>query len=116
MGHTPECSIETLIEKKSFTHLYHLAPEQIKTSCESCDQIDIWGCGILMYLIFSGNHPFKASYNIDFCEKLLRDQVNMNGPEWKHVSIEAKTLIKGMLAKNPKKRLSYDQLINSKWI
>lgn len=108
MGQTPECNIETLLEKKSFTHLYHIAPEQIKSNCEVYDKIDIWACGILMCLMFSGIHPFKASNNIDFCEKVLKDQINLNGQEWKQVSIEAKNLIKGMLIKNPEKRLSYD--------
>ena len=61
-----------------------------------------------MCLMFSGIHPFKASNNIDFSEKVLKDQVNLNGQEWKQVSIEAKNLIKGMLIKNPEKRLSYD--------
>tara|TARA_B110000285_G_C14964092_1_gene533146 strand:+ start:711 stop:866 length:156 start_codon:yes stop_codon:yes gene_type:complete len=51
--------------------------------------------------MFSGTHPFKASNNMEFCEKVLNDQVNLNGPEWKQVSVEAKSLILGMLAKNP---------------
>ena len=63
-----------------------------------------------MYLIFSGTHPFKATNNFDLCKRIINDQVNFNGPEWKAVSIEAKCLIKGMLTKNPFKRLNLEEL------
>lgn len=63
-----------------------------------------------MYLIFSGTHPFKATNNFELCKRICNDQVNFNGPEWKAVSIEAKSLIKGMLTKNPFKRLNLEEL------
>lgn len=69
-----------------------------------------------MYLIFSGTHPFKATNNFELCKRICNDQVNFNGPEWKAVSIEAKSLIKGMLTKNPFKRLNLEELQYHKWI
>lgn len=72
--------------------------------------IDIWACGILMYLIFSGTHPFKATNNFELCRRIVNDQVNFNGPEWKAVSNEAKSLIRGMLTKNPSKRMNLEGL------
>jgi serine/threonine protein kinase len=78
--------------------------------------IDIWACGVLMYLIFSGNHPFKATNNFDLCKRILNDQVKFNGPEWKAVSSDAKSLIKGMLTKNPLKRLNLIELSDNSWI
>ena len=72
--------------------------------------VDIWACGILLYLMFSGTHPFKATNNHDLCRRIVNEQVNFNGPEWKDVSIDAKSMIKGMLTKNPKKRLTLQEL------
>jgi serine/threonine protein kinase len=66
--------------------------------------------------MFSGNHPFKASNNMDFCNRVLNYQINFNSREWKSVSSEAKTLIRGMLAKSPSSRLSYEELLKSKWM
>ena len=72
--------------------------------------IAIWECGILLYLIFSGTHTFKATNNFELCRQIVNDQVNFNGPEWKAVSNEAKSLIRGMLTKNPSKRLNLEEL------
>jgi serine/threonine protein kinase len=96
--------------------LMSLAPEHILQNQATYEMIDVWACGILMYLIFSGNHPFKATNNFDLCKRILNDQVKFNGPEWKAVSTEAKSLIKGMLTKNPLKRLNLDELIEHPWI
>ena len=78
--------------------------------------VDIWACGILLYLMFSGNHPFKATNNYDLCKRILNEQITFNGPEWKAISHDAKSLIKGMLNKDPLKRINLEELIGHKWI
>lgn len=63
-----------------------------------------------------GQHPFKANNNMEFCEQVLNNQVHFNQKEWRKISIQAKTMIKGMLVKNPKKRLSIIELLVNKWM
>ena len=77
---------------------------------------DIWACGIILYIILSGNHPFKATNSEEFYRLVVSKPVEFNTVEWKSVSQSAKTLIKGMLVKNPLKRLSVIELKISNWI
>ena len=54
-------------DKLGFSHLYCMAPEIIKNNESSLYYTDVWACGIIMYLLFAGTHPFKAQNNFDFC-------------------------------------------------
>jgi len=99
-----------LFEKLGFSHLYCLAPEQIMKNESSLYYTDIWACGIILYLMFSGTHPFKAQNNYDLCKRILNDQVCFKSKEWRCVSKHAKSLISAMLVKNPLKRLSLIEL------
>lgn len=63
-----------------------------------------------MYIMLSGSHPFKANNNSEFCELVLKNQINFNSKEWNKISLYAKNMIKGMLVKNPKKRVSILEL------
>lgn len=77
---------------------------------------DVWACGILMYIMFSGHHPFKSQNNIEFCKNVLTERPSFSSKEWMAVSKSAKSLIQGMLVKNPQKRLSILEILSSKWI
>ena len=76
----------------------------------------MWACGILMYLMFSGTHPFKATNNYDFFKNVLDSSVNFTGPEWRCVSKSVKNLIRAMLTKNPTQRCKVSDILNSKWM
>ena len=112
----PQMEAAELFDKQKFSQLYCLAPEQITTNESSLYYTDVWACGILMYLMFSGNHPFKAQNNFDLCNRILQDEVSFTSKEWRLVSKSAKSLIQGMLVKNPLKRLSLLELLSNKWV
>jgi calcium-dependent protein kinase len=46
----------------------------------------------------------------------MAGKFTFNSPEWKHVTREAKVLIKKMLTFNPDERISADQALNDTWI
>lgn len=69
-----------------------------------------------MYLMFAGTHPFKAQNNFDMVKKILKDKPCFSSAEWLSVSKTAKSMIQGMLVKNPQKRLSLIELLSNKWI
>ena len=89
-GQTPDRDIQDLIEKHDFSQLYCLAPEQIAESKSSLYYTDVWACGIIMYIMLSGTHPFKATNNYDLCNQILNEQIQFRDKEWKNVSRSAK--------------------------
>lgn len=114
-GQNPDREISDIIEKFDFSHLYCLAPEQIAEQKSSLYYSDIWACGIIMYIMFSGTHPFKATNNYDLCNQILNEQIQFREKEWRNVSKSAKCLIRAMLNKNPQKRLSLIEIRSNKW-
>ena len=107
---------ESMLDKFGFSRLYCLAPEQISKGHSSLYYTDVWACGILLFIMFSGSHPFKSQTNYEFCKRVLTERPSFSSKEWMTVSKSAKTLIQGMLVKNPQKRLSILELLSSKWI
>lgn len=92
-GQYPNMQSQDLFEKFGFSQLYCIAPEQIINDQSSLYYTDVWACGIIMYLMFSGTHPFKAQNNFDLCSRILNDEVTFNSKEWQSVSKAAKQMI-----------------------
>ena len=116
MGQSPEIDIKDTLDNFSFSTYYCLAPEIISNNKSELFYTDVWACGILLYLMLSGTHPFKATNSKEFCELVVKKQVDFNGKEWRQISTKAKQIIKGMLQKKPTKRLSLLELGVHKWL
>ena len=49
-------------------------------------------------------------------EAVKRGQYSFDSPEWKEISLEAKNLIRKMLDRDPRKRISAEDALNDDWI
>ncbi|KAF9112828.1 hypothetical protein BGX27_002707 [Mortierella sp. AM989] len=81
---------------------------------------DCWSLGVTLYVILSGTHPFTANYATED-EKTMRYKMrnsNISFPmsSWNEVSLEARVLIKKLLAIDPEQRWSVEAALNSAWI
>lgn len=96
---------------------FYVAPEVLEGSYNK--KCDYWSIGVIMYLLLSGNLPFYSLDNKELYSKIKNEEVSFESKGkqiWNRISIEAKHLIKGLLCKNPSKRLSSKEIFNSDWM
>lgn len=92
---------------------YYIAPEVLKK--EYSYKCDIWSCGVIMYILLSGNPPFDGSDDEEILNKVLLGGFTF-GKEFNNVSDDAKELIKKLLTYDSKKRISAEEALQHNWI
>ena len=119
-------SNKQLLHDKCGTPMY-MAPEILlssKTEGYEGFPVDVWSSGISLYIMLSGTLPFNFKNNesssIDEeSNNNLELQYSIVNKEPKHIekiSDEARDLLKGLLNKNPNKRLTIDQILEHPWL
>ncbi len=94
-----------------FSNCYYLSPEIINGSYDY--KSDIWVCGILFYLLISGNTPFVGNSRDDLKNAIVNKKLKISPLKKKGVSKVLIELIQKMLIKNPSKRPDCDELLKS---
>ncbi|CAH2037361.1 unnamed protein product [Thlaspi arvense] len=105
-GSLPELMAEPAnVKSMSFvgTHEY-LAPEIIRNEGHG-SAVDWWTFGIFIYELLHGATPFKGQGNKATLYNVIGQPLRF--PECSQVSSTAKDLIKGLLVKEPQKRIAY---------
>ncbi|KAL3503776.1 hypothetical protein ACH5RR_038225 [Cinchona calisaya] len=105
-GALPELMAEpTNVRSMSFvgTHEY-LAPEIIRGEGHG-SAVDWWTFGIFLYELLHGTTPFKGSGNRATLFNVVGQPLRF--PEAPQVSFTARDLIRGLLVKEPHKRIAY---------
>ena len=106
------------IQESSSFYMYHppevLRGEKYDTSC------DMWALGCTIYTLLSGNFPFNI-FNVSSVIPGMRQNVSHGEctfPDlrWKHISHEAKDLIRQLLKTDPKERMSLEDMRAHPWI
>ena len=83
-----------------------MAPELLKEKPYSLP-VDIWGLGVLLYAIVSSTLPFAfpkkklTPENLPQLAAFIEKKLEFNGPKWLLVSDNLKSLLAGMLEKDP---------------
>ena len=122
---------DELLYDKCGTPMY-MAPEIILANDDNGYKgfpVDIWSSGITLYIMLSGSLPFniknKNNNKEDMALNSIKDKnniflqnqiINVKPKEIENISIEAKNLLKGLLNKNPSKRLTCSQILNHPWL
>jgi len=102
--------------------LNYMAPEllmNMRGAHNACDKaVDIWGIGILTYLLISGSHPFdsKKKSNENILNRIIAGKFKFEGPVWDKVPKDCKDFIKRCLVVDPKKRATVGDLLKHPWI
>lgn len=89
----------------------YAAPEMLNGKEYKAAPIDIWSSGIILYAMLCGYLPFEDDDNEELYKKICEGKFTIP----KHVSEQAKDLIKKVLTTDPDKRISIYQIKLHPW-
>jgi calcium/calmodulin-dependent protein kinase I len=93
----------------------YVAPEVLM--CESYDKsVDMWGIGIITYILLAGYPPFYAENDIALFEKIMNAEYDFEDDCWDDVSELAKDFIKHLLVKEASSRYTAEEAIRHPWL
>lgn len=93
----------------------YLAPETILADPIG-PAVDIWACGVVMFLLLVGYPPFWQSDDKKLMSLIVKGRYNMAKRYWDQVSEGATDLVKRMLVVQPHKRVTAVKALNHPWI
>ncbi|CAH8345862.1 unnamed protein product [Eruca vesicaria subsp. sativa] len=93
---------------------YYVAPEVLRRSYGK--EIDIWSAGIILYILLCGVPPFWAETEKGIFEEIIKGEIDFESQPWPSISESAKDLVRKLLTKDPKKRISAAQALEHPWI
>ncbi|GJP33176.1 hypothetical protein CLOM_g17739 [Closterium sp. NIES-68] len=93
---------------------YYLAPEVLAEKYGP--EADIWSAGVVLYILLCGLPPFWGTTNEAIFEAIKEATLNLVRPPWPSISEEGKDLVRQMLNRNPKKRITIEEILEHPWI
>ncbi|CAI5985067.1 unnamed protein product [Closterium sp. NIES-65] len=92
----------------------YTAPEVLDKSYGP--ECDIWSAGVVLYILLCGFPPFWAATNAELEQSVRAAAVDFRHPRWAAVSDGAKDLVKRMLMKDVRRRISALEIFGHPWI
>eukprot|EP00826_Nyctotherus_ovalis_P063961 TRINITY_DN9376_c0_g6_i2.p1 TRINITY_DN9376_c0_g6~~TRINITY_DN9376_c0_g6_i2.p1 ORF type:complete len:698 (-),score=145.22 TRINITY_DN9376_c0_g6_i2:236-2329(-) len=90
----------------------YTAPEVLKGKGYQGFAVDLWSAGVVLYAMLYGTVPFKANNIKDLHHLILKGKYALKDD----ISEEARDLIKKLLEKNVRKRLSVPEVLGHRWM
>ncbi|XVE96228.1 hypothetical protein REPUB_Repub02eG0203800 [Reevesia pubescens] len=93
---------------------YYVAPEVLQKHYGP--ECDVWSAGVIIYILLSGVPPFWDETEQGIFEQVLRGQLDFTSEPWPSISDNAKDLVRRMLVRDPKKRLTAHEVLCHPWV
>lgn len=93
----------------------YCAPEII-TGKRYDKAVDLWSLGVVTFILLGGYPPFYDKDQKRLLQKIASGNYEFDPMMWNDVSKDAKSLIRGLLQTNPKKRLTTTRVLKHPWI
>ncbi|XP_020902386.1 peripheral plasma membrane protein CASK isoform X2 [Exaiptasia diaphana] len=77
--------------------------------------VDIWGCGVILFILLGGNFPFHGTGEKVY-ESIKRGQPLMRNKQWDQISDEARDLCFQMMVHEPESRLTAEEALSHPWL
>ncbi|XP_034027313.1 serine/threonine-protein kinase Chk2 isoform X2 [Thalassophryne amazonica] len=97
----------------------YLAPEVFTNAATTGYGIavDAWSLGVLLFVCLGGYPPFHESFgHRPVTEQIIRGEFIMVPHKWKHVSDQAKDVVRKLLVVDPSKRMTINEALQHPWL
>ncbi|PPD82809.1 hypothetical protein GOBAR_DD20269 [Gossypium barbadense] len=88
---------------------YYVAPEVLRKHYGP--EADVWSAGVILYILLSGVPPFWAENEQGIFEEVLHGDLDFDSDPWPSISESAKDLVRKMLIRDPRKRLTAHEVL-----
>ncbi|KAI6696565.1 calcium-dependent protein kinase 20 isoform X1 [Syzygium oleosum] len=93
---------------------YYVAPEVLRKHYGP--ECDVWSAGVIIYILLSGVPPFWDETEQGIFEQVLKGELDFISEPWPNISESAKDLVRRMLVRDPKKRLTAHEVLCHPWV
>ncbi|KAI4364154.1 hypothetical protein MLD38_020284 [Melastoma candidum] len=93
---------------------YYVAPEVLKKHYGP--ECDVWSVGVIVYILLCGVPPFWDESEQGIFEQVLGGELDMVSEPWPSISQSAKDLVRRMLIRDPKKRITAHEVLCHPWV
>lgn len=93
--------------------LAYSAPELLLGEPYDGTKVDVWGLGLMLYILLYGGNPFMQINDNETLTKIL--DCSFLTPIRENVDNDAVELLRSLINRNPDSRLSIDAMLRHKW-
>ncbi|XP_022766042.1 calcium-dependent protein kinase 20-like isoform X2 [Durio zibethinus] len=93
---------------------YYVAPEVLQKHYGP--ECDVWSAGVIIYILLSGVPPFWAESEQGIFEQVSKGELDFTSEPWPSISDGAKDLVRKMLVRDRKKRLTAHEVLCHPWV
>lgn len=93
---------------------YYVAPEVLRKRYGP--EADVWSVGVILYILLSGVPPFWAESEQGIFEQVLHGDLDFSSDPWPNISESAKDLVRKMLVRDPRRRLTAHEVLCHPWV
>ncbi|PKA51190.1 Calcium and calcium/calmodulin-dependent serine/threonine-protein kinase [Apostasia shenzhenica] len=98
-----------------FGSIDYVSPEALSQRLVSAAS-DMWSVGVILYILLSGYPPFHATSNREKQQRILAGDFSFEEQTWKSITSSAKDLISSLLAVEPYRRPTAEDLLKHPWV
>ena len=100
---------------------YYIAPELLKVAKNKgskygpeCDQ---WSLGVITYMLLAGQPPFAGDTDREIMKNVQSQPLRFTPARlWAHISPAAKDLVKKLLDRDPRRRITAEEALKHPWM
>jgi 5'-AMP-activated protein kinase catalytic alpha subunit len=89
----------------------YVAPEVLARKGYDASKVDIWSCGVVLFVLMAGNLPFHDQNIMNMYKKIYRGE--FRNPRW--FSPELSRLLTRLLDTNPETRMTIPEVMQNRW-
>jgi calcium-dependent protein kinase len=75
-------------------------------------EADMWSLGVVMYILLTGVPPFRGKDKEETFRKILYTEMDMSKKTFNSVSLEAKDLIRILLSRDSKRKITASTVLS----